>query len=93
MSEAKFTKGPWKLSENRDSYLIASENTGFSICYTTLSEDVDKYNANLMAAAPEMYEFLDIFVKLVEDDSSEDFLYKFNDIKLLLAKARGEKND
>lgn len=84
MSEVKFTKGPWKLSENRDSYLIASENTGFSICYTTLSEDVDKYNAHLIAAAPEMYEFLGSLQLDVANDCKRDEI---------LAKARGEQNE
>lgn len=47
-------------------------------------------NAALIAAAPEMYKILDNFIGCVENDSSEDFLYKYRDIKQLLARARGE---
>jgi hypothetical protein len=38
----------------------------------------------------EMYEMLNHFVECVENDSSEDFLYRFHEVKALLAKARGE---
>ena len=39
---------------------------------------------------PKLYAALDKFISLVDDDSSEDFLYKYQEIKELLAEARGE---
>jgi hypothetical protein len=38
----------------------------------------------------EMYAMLEEYVQMVEDDRSEDFLYKFHEVAELLKKARGE---
>jgi len=41
-------------------------------------------------AAPEMYEMLQLAVSYIDRDSVEDFAYSYQNIKALLAKARGE---
>lgn len=89
MSKEKFTKGNWVAKTANGSIKHAvvylSDKGGFDI-----SNAPDCIaNAHLIASSPEMYEMLNIFVQLVEGDRSEDFLYKFNEVKEILAKARG----
>lgn len=104
MSGAKFTKGEWFISEcsfvdgciitssSRDGMvqICSIDSAYFDGCERNQFEIEQEANAHLIAAAPEMYEMLDKFVRCVDDDSSEDFLYQYQDIKNLLAKARGE---
>lgn len=47
-------------------------------------------DAQLIEASPCMYEMLECILSHIEDDRSEDIAYKYNEIKDLLAKARGE---
>lgn len=51
-----------------------------------LSESQKKDKDRLAEENAELREMLKNYVELVENDSSEDFLYRFNDIKQLLAK-------
>ena len=88
MSEAKFTKGEWKV----DRFV---NNKGFEISFNDDGEVVADYvyeeaDAHLIAAAPEMYRMLELALSRMDDDSIEDFVYSYQDIKQLLAKARGE---
>ncbi len=83
MTEAKFTKGPWDWECDNDTATIiqvfseSDEAKGDpGICRLQ-----HEPNASLIAAAPEMYEFLESLQLDVSND------YKRDEI---LAKARGE---
>lgn len=87
MSEAKFTKGPWgrTLFANGQPrvYRIGRDYKEADIAHTHGNDDVA--NADLIAAAPEMYAMLE---KLLEPYGREDV--SDEQIEALLAKARGE---
>ena len=88
--KTNFTPAPWVVTEVEPcvcSWTFDFEKMNIGSC---IHNSEMKANINLIAAAPEMYEMLREFINLVENDSSEDFLYKFNEINELLAKARGE---
>ena len=87
MSEAKFTKGPWFY----DSYMevdgsVRVMHGNITITYHGSANYEDIANANLVAAAPEMYELLEF----ISENPSETNVIE---IRRLLAKARGEQND
>lgn len=89
MSEVKFTKGRWEAKVDEscgiDVALIYLGNKGGF----DLSGAPDCIaNANLIAAAPEMYEMLD---SLSDYSTFQGVPAWVHDIKLLLAKARGEE--
>ena len=101
MNETKFTNGPWRVEEGQDpqicgqkikSWEIGSDANHFwiaqisrSLCY----EQGDA-NANLIAAAPEMYEVLErIADKLVSEDGVVTGI-DAADAVIVLRKARGE---
>lgn len=89
MSEAKFTKGEWKVSScgmsvNTDGYKVARAHSGSAIPYTQPT----KANAHLIAAAPEMYNLLERLSRLDDEESIGDG--NLWDIRELLSKARGE---
>lgn len=86
MSETKFKKGEWNVK--RDGLSVVTVDTGFGICEMTMAEDVDKHNAVLIAAAPEMYEALKAQARLMH---KMGFVEERDLIDALLAKARGEK--
>jgi hypothetical protein len=93
----KFTKGEWIAfyphEVLNDGLMSVETEDGKLICkaevYKSTVSEVTA-NAHLIVAAPDMYYALCEFIELVERDSSEDFLYKYQDVKRLLAKARGE---
>lgn len=90
----KFTKGEWFVSTKPESehYLITVDCGGsMSIPIITSALDLSYYdteeresNAHLIAAAPEMYKFLDDLA----NGRGTDY-----PIEKLLAKARGESNE
>ena len=101
MSEAKYTKGPlvavvdgagswgvefdcgpWRGEEYLNFSTTSASNVDEDIC----TGDTARANANLIAAAPEMYEMLD---KLLSPYGREDV--SDEEISKLLAKARGEQ--
>lgn len=89
MSETNFTKGPWTVYispvELNQGYISVECNSGviYGEPMYKSSEVEDTANAYLMAAAPEMYEFLESLQLDVSND------YKRDEI---LAKARGEQD-
>ncbi|AUR87909.1 hypothetical protein NVP1105O_66 [Vibrio phage 1.105.O._10N.286.49.B4] len=84
MSEAKFTKGEWRILDKYQVGVNVNFGDGFFTIASCQVFNEAKANANLIAAAPEMYEFLESLQLDVTND------YKRDEI---LAKARGEQND
>lgn len=91
MSEAKFTKGPWGRTTFANGqprvYRIGRDYKEADIAHTHGSDDVA--NADLIAAAPEMYEAMQEFVNRV-DRGEVRSTATYNKFKTILAKARGE---
>ncbi len=89
--ETKFTNGPWIKVENSSYFDIGPEDQngyngiGDLVCIGVLFEY--EANANLIAAAPEMYEMLNDVANKLFDMGDVKSMRK---IEKLLAKARGE---
>ena len=87
MSEAKFTKGEWKVRGSEVGVVDKSDTQSYGMMlYIARVDEYDfsdeyKANAHLIAAAPEMYKFLDYLA----NGRGTDY-----PIEKLLAKARGE---
>ena len=85
--KAKFTKGPWSIGGLFSTILVGNDE--FCVCEVFNENDFDVEgpsdeqvaNAHLVAAAPEMYDFIES-LKLDEVTSWE--------AEYILAKARGE---
>jgi len=92
--ETKFTEGPWTFCQYNHGEIVAidKEDDEYSelICDTLITGDEEwEANAHLIAAAPDMYAMLEDMYEtlcLIGDDGEET-----EEIKSLLAKARGEK--
>ena len=57
---SEFTKGPWKVEDNHDDFLHITTKVSFaSVAMIPKLSDKLLGNANLIAAAPELYEALD----------------------------------
>lgn len=83
MSEAKFTKGQWYVE--KESGMVVSTHDKTEICEYHPTGDYEfEANANLIAAAPEMYAMLETAVGMF---SGTEFASR---AEKLLAKARGE---
>lgn len=85
MNEAKFTKGEWRVERFVD-------DKGFDVTFSDDGEVIadyvyDEFDAHLIAAAPEMYDYL---LHMIEHDVINDSSIE-REVKSLLAKARGEK--
>ena len=102
MSKTKFTPGPWKnyapiiKGEKDETYrtieagagyfgIKDSEDHGFQI-----TGYISKKNADLMTAAPDLYEALEKMVECFSVVSNTDQVNAYNEAKAALAKARGE---
>lgn len=102
MSEEKFTPGPWSLLFN-DKTKVVLEQQGVAVFVAdtyagfTKSEEEQKANAALISAAPEMYDILEHYFKLIQrandgDAVSEKKIFEqAADIEKVLKKARGEE--
>ena len=105
--EVKHTPGPWKKEINdydrsleitdRKGKPIANIYSGFLCCEWDfiMTQEEEKANANLIAAAPDMYEALKELFKLLEGDKAPKWrAIAFYDIaKKALAKAEGVEED
>jgi len=94
-NETKFTLGPWKYVHEQDTRMCSSGQNAHKILAMSgdyeiivsrinVSENEDIANANLIAAAPEMYEALRAL-------STGEGLQPGQTIESILLKARGEK--
>ena len=89
MSEAKFTKGPWWSSKPKGehrSFVMADCVRIATVPYNSGRTNT-KANADLIAAAPDLYEALSDIVSNMFQPTYEQ-IERANDA---LAKARGEK--
>jgi hypothetical protein len=88
MSEVKFTKGKWSAHDKRpqcNGFSIFAENQYVAFVGDSDDNTDCKANANLIAAAPEMYEML---VQLQIEGGLG--IARHRQIDRLLSKARGE---
>ncbi len=88
--EAKFTKGEWLISADGlsvevDGFKVARAFSGSAIPYVIQATN----NANLIATAPDMYAMLEMAMNILSGDDYTNEV-STDDIKALLAKARGE---
>ena len=91
MSEAKFTKGEWYVPNCDDCTVLQvvakdAKKHLFSFCDEPFDHDDEDFaNANLIAAAPEMYEILKHQLHNMSVGS-----WEYERTVKILAKARGE---
>lgn len=90
-TEPKFTPGPWRRSAFEDDWAIRGAKCDRVIARPNCNIDDASANAALIAAAPEMYALLSNILNDLETDGSiSPNDNAANDIRMLLAKARGE---
>ena len=93
MSE-QFTKGAWSAQSIGElSFNVCVLSKGVSVYSSAKAVNDAKFDAALIAAAPEMYEMLKQLSQLIDNDGGAaiDWLIENTfDIRELLAKARGE---
>ena len=89
MSEAKFTKGEWHVKPCGDmGFNVCALSKGVSVYSTVKAVNDAKFDANLIACAPEMYEQLQEVSNWLNSQLGFGDWHK--EIEALLAKARGE---
>lgn len=74
MKEFKGTKGPWQLTSTPTGKQKVTDSNGFSICTSPFATSADRYNAHLIAAAPELLETAQFALKHIYDNSLENQL-------------------
>ena len=98
MSEAKFTKGPWTAKYDPQlRALIQIYNTEDRVMVAVLPDrgtveampEIEA-NANLIAAAPDMYEALEEVWRILDSTMPLSRDNRADRIKRILCKARGE---
>lgn len=96
MSKAKFTQGPWSEYFGSGNIIEVHNSDGLEVInwqgfdgngnFSNLEIEA---NAQLIAAAPEMYEMIERLTKISSEDAKL-YLENSSDLIDLLAKARGE---
>jgi len=101
VSESKHTPGPWSVYETYPPHLDGSNSISYSvhqegadhgrswIDVTLGSSEEDRANANLIAAAPEMYEALRYTKEYKDKGENTDTFHSL--IDTALAKAEGKE--
>jgi len=90
-ANSKFTPGPWRRSAFEDDWAIRGAKCDRVIARPNCNFDDASANAALIAAAPEMYALLNNILNDLETDGTISLNDNAaNDIRMLLAKARGE---
>lgn len=91
--ERKWTKGPWRNAGTRYQAIVADADTGHDDPESVaaygghlVAESVTAPNAHLIAAAPDLYEALD----MVNNSLCYLAPWEWDQIAAALAKARGE---
>lgn len=92
-SESKFTPGPWHVGRGHELSTGMKGWEYYPVCWSKDDENVcdivyNREDAELIAAAPEMYEMLASIRTTLKDMGYLPYLVK--DIDLILRKARGE---
>ncbi|MFT8354547.1 MAG: hypothetical protein ABF617_08075 [Gluconobacter japonicus] len=91
MSEAKFTKGPWRPGFKNIGYVQAENGAVIAKCQRLTSLCNLQANAHLIAAAPDLYEALDGLIGVTDRPSAPDYVRDaIRAAHAALAKARGE---
>lgn len=95
MSERKerFTPGPWKTLHA--THVLSSDNGYVARAYDSpLGPIANRHNATLIAASPDMYEFIKSLTsfggQIALATLGEDGMKIYNEAMRVLAKARGE---
>jgi hypothetical protein len=93
----KHTPGPWTSNDAKEGLLIVRDSQGFGVTelYTQHDLTVEKANARLIAAAPEMLEALEqaeLTIKRINYDysMSQEAQETLDLIKSVITKAGGE---
>ena len=76
----------WKYTVSKNGRHQISEVVGGNVCMIWNCKDKER-NANLIAAAPEMYDML----QSIENDADQIPPFLWDKIQAVLAKARGEQ--
>ncbi|MBR0317198.1 MAG: hypothetical protein IJQ99_10055 [Synergistaceae bacterium] len=84
---SKFTKGKWEVEHGAFDPEIICENKYLAFIYNLEHLEETEANARLIAAAPEMYEWLKTITKIFENGN----VINVKDIKELLECIDGEK--
>ncbi|QEH97325.1 hypothetical protein [Gluconobacter thailandicus] len=92
MSEAKFTKGPWRPEFKNIGYVQAENGAVIAKCQRLTSLCNLQANAHLIATAPELYEALNACLDLILSQEMQDGFesQQGHMARAALAKARGE---
>jgi hypothetical protein len=93
MSETKFTPGPWikrgkGTIETNGGAEVASVMDGQML--DRVDRETQEANANLIAAAPELYEAIKELLYALQDDENWRTSGVYEDAESALAKARGD---
>lgn len=95
---SKFTKGKWRASYEENKYIWSSDDQVLGELYFTTPEEPGETEANarLIAAAPEMYDYLKRICDFYHGSMIKRLHFKdgrgikFSDIEALLAQIDGE---
>ena len=96
MSEPKFTPGPWHVGHGHGLSTGMKGLEYYPVCWSPDDENVcdivyNKADADLIAAAPEMYELLSEILEFEPRGINLNFFDRINPkIDAVLRKARGE---
>lgn len=99
MSKAKFTPGPWRkcvgaATVSTPKSAAESEDLEYINCEDTGSTDAEsEANAHLIAAAPDLYAFIERIANPNQNGDPTDRAYAHlrDEARQLIAKARGEQ--
>lgn len=94
MTDTKFIPGPWEYFDEDGHQIYGPEpNDGFVVASIVPipRDEVTEANAHLIAAAPELYEFVQDFVDGKTYGGGLDLYHGKQRAKNLLAKARGDE--
>jgi len=94
MSETKFTPGPWFVKRQNPSpttgeWMIAGSKPGYLAEIRDCGSGDVQANAHLIAAAPELYNFVEEYLEAWENGMAGDS-YLFYLAQAVRGKARGE---